>query len=201
MIGINNLYLIILLSLILTNYILYFSLNIVYSMLALLLSFFLTFILLILLNIEFLALLFIIIYMGAVAIIFLFIIMMMEIKFDKRISLKSTILIASSIFLYFILYNIIFQKSSSTSILAFITENFDKNNINSIIYNDIYIFSQCLYNYHYVYVLLAGFLLLLALIGALILTQTFNYQVNTNINKKHPTTKIISKSSYLYQYN
>ena len=60
------------------------SRNAVHSVLALIFSFFNASCLFILLNAEFLAYLFLIVYVGAIAILFLFVVMMLTIKDKKR---------------------------------------------------------------------------------------------------------------------
>ena len=67
-------------TLVLNNFFVYFSMNPVHSVLFLILAFVNASFILILFQIEFLALLFIIVYVGAIAVLFLFIVMMLNIK-------------------------------------------------------------------------------------------------------------------------
>ena len=145
----------------------YLTLNPVHSVLFLILSFIASSFILLLFKVEFIAMLFILIYVGAIAILFLFIVMMLNIKknlFDTRLNIY--ILIGSLSILFFILI--------SLDILASNYYTFQPTDFisNSLIYfdsfSDIVIFGQSLYNYNIVLVIIAGLILLVAMIGAMI---------------------------------
>lgn len=150
----------------------------VFSLLFLVSSFILSSFLLFLLECEFLALLFIIIYVGAIAILFLFAIMMLE---TKLVDLKrNTIQYFPAGIIFFLLLII--------PLFSLINKHFGADLINSNnfylnIYqnwydlidstNDINVYGQVLYSYFVLQFLIAGLILLLILIGVVYLTNTF----------------------------
>ena len=83
--------------------------NAVYAVLFLILAFFSTMCILFLLNIDYLALLFILIYVGAITILFLFVVMMLKIKINDKNTTKflSFInIIISCLIIYNVLCNV-----------------------------------------------------------------------------------------------
>lgn len=158
------------------------SKNPIHAVLFLVLVFFNVSGLLILLGVEFLALLFLIIYVGAIAVLFLFIIMMLTIKIpDYKIIMYRYLpigLILGAGFLFQIL--VVFESELCSLILispnAIVHySNFYLNSI--IIWNfeirpitNIEVFGSVLYT-HYVYLfLISGIILLISMIGAITLT-------------------------------
>jgi NADH-quinone oxidoreductase subunit J len=134
--------------------------------------------LLFLLECEFLALLFIVVYVGAIAILFLFAIMMLE---SKQINLSRNAIkyfpvgIVFSVGLLIPILNIINNTFEDTS---FIFSSFYFNNyvnwydlIDST--NDVNVYGQILYSYFVLQFLVAGLILLLVLIGVVYLTNSF----------------------------
>jgi NADH-quinone oxidoreductase subunit J len=152
--------------------------NPLHSILLLTLIFLLTSILLFCLSAEFLALSFVIIYAGAIAILFLFIIMMLNIKKDNNtISFLKYTAVISLIFSYafprwfFIPLNNSFIEFDFLSNINYIWLNwFDEieffSNINTI--------GQVLYTNYFIYFLIAGFILFVGILGALSLTIKLN---------------------------
>lgn len=151
----------------------------VFSLLFLVLSFILSAFLLFLLECEFLALLFIVIYVGAIAILFLFAIMMLE---TKLVNLKRNTIQyfpAGLIFFLFLLiplFNIINTHFSDSEIIGL--NNFYLNNyqnwydlIDSTY--DINVYGQILYSYFVLQFLIAGLILLLILLGVVYLTNSY----------------------------
>lgn len=148
--------------------------NSVYSVLFLVLSFISSASLLFLLECEFIALLFIMIYVGAIAVLFLFVVMML----DTKVTSVSRDILKYFPFGSFI--GIIFLSE----IILFITEKFKNNpyldsfllnyytnwfdNIDSLI--EIETIGQILYTHYVLQFLIAGNILLLSVIGAVALT-------------------------------
>ena len=126
---------------------------------------------------EFLGLIFVIIYVGAIAVLFLFVIMMLNVKIQDQQSLSTNIFKGSyvvrffSIYLVFILILLllksIFSDYKSISETTASMLNFDS-------LNNIDVLGQFLYNYFLVSFLLAGLILLIALVGAIVLTLKFS---------------------------
>lgn len=149
----------------------FFSKNPVHSVLFLILSFLNSAFILLLFKIEFLALLFIIIYVGAIAILFLFIVMMLNIKkdlFDLKLNNFFIPFILSLFFLIFITFDFTFLENWNFL-------NYQFNYVPFIIdsFSDITVFGQTLYNYYLSLILIGGLILLVAMIGAIVLTFEF----------------------------
>jgi NADH-quinone oxidoreductase subunit J len=156
------------------------SRNPLYSVLSLVSVFLLSSVLVFSLEAEFLALSFVLIYVGAIAILFLFIVIMLDIKVRNT----STHLVGINAFIFLIFFS---------ALLEFvITLDFNYTLMNTTNYNWINWFSeinhlsntqmlgQILYTYYYLFFLIAGFILFIALVGSLMLTVTLNksYKIN-----------------------
>ncbi len=164
----ENIQLILGLNLFISSLFVFVVSNPVHSVLFMILGFFNGAVILFLFGVEFLSLIFIIIYVGAIAILFLFVIMMLDIKLvdfeSNNMPYQIFLLIVTSIFLTFlkILINTTFYFNEE---LIFFT--FDSiSNINQI--------GQVIYNYYNLNFLLAGLILLVAMIGPIVLTLNFN---------------------------
>jgi NADH-quinone oxidoreductase subunit J len=155
-----------------------FSTNPVQSVLFLILTFCQAGVLLIMFNVDFFGLIFIIIYVGAIAVLFLFVIMMLNVKiqdnsgsmFLLKSNLGNFFIIISSFYAIFITLfatvGNIFSEEKIGTIENYMTHFDDLNNID--------ILGQVLYNYYFVCFLLSGLILLVALVGAIVLTLRFN---------------------------
>jgi NADH-quinone oxidoreductase subunit J len=150
--------------------------NPVYSVLFLVLSFISASCILFFLECEFLSLLFIIIYVGAIAVLFLFVVMMLDVK-TTNFSKDTVKYFPFGIFVGFAF---LFE------VLTVISENFKKNPYReSILYNsyqnwyekldtltEVEALGQMMYTHYVLQFLIAGLILFLALIGAVILTNS-----------------------------
>ena len=153
------------------------SKNPIYALLSLISVFFSTIIILLMLNVEFLALIFLIIYVGAVAILFLFVIMMFNLK--KLQEREVPLNLWYSIFVYLTLapkaYYVITQHIYKFLISKDLRVRSSISNYPDLLYyfnyktNDILIFSNLLYNYYSYIFLLTGMILLTAMIGSIVL--------------------------------
>lgn len=149
--------------------------NPIYSLLFLILLFFMAAIILLTIKVEFFALLLIVVYVGAVAILFLFVIIMLKIKlrksfFSPLFILFLALLLFCSISLYLYFNNFLYLLNYKFFMDTFININFCLfDNIKSLM-----VIGQFFYNYFIVILLIAGFLLLVALIGAIVLTLDFS---------------------------
>ena len=168
--------------------------NSIYSVLFLVLSFISASGLLILLKCEFLALMFIIIYVGAIAVLFLFVVMMLDLKVmnNKKDILK-----------YFPFGSLI-GGVFLTEIMLIVTEAFKANPYTNYFLNNNYFswytrlenfteiqsIGQVVYTQYVLQFLIAGNVLLLATIAAVVLT------INTNVNtdKKQIIFKQLSRN-------
>jgi NADH-quinone oxidoreductase subunit J len=155
----------------------------VFSLLFLVSSFIFASFILFFLECELLALLFIIVYVGAIAVLFLFAIMMLE---SKLTDLSRSVMRYVPIGLIFAVV-LLFPQ------LREISSNFDKNMYYDLFYQnsfqnwydlvdsttDVEVYGQVLYSYFVLQLLIAGLILLLVLIGVVYLTNNFNVSKQT----------------------
>lgn len=149
--------------------------NPVHSVLFLILTFCNAAAILLLLNVEFLGLIFIIVYVGAIAVLFLFVVMMLNVKIysSKSFSQKPFIFLAGfiSISQIFLLLEKTFSNSNTliandtVSVVSFLDS-----------LSSIDVLGQALYNNYIICFLIAGLVLLVAMIGAIVLTLNFSSQ-------------------------
>jgi NADH-quinone oxidoreductase subunit J len=147
----------------------FLSTNPIHSIIFLILSFCCSACILILFYVDFLALIFIVIYVGAIAILFLFIVMMINVKFTSLNQNRlNPFVFGMCTFFFIISYTFFSEIFSFENIKNFSYENsFDNlNNIDCL--------GQILYNYFSSCFLIAGIVLLIAIIGAVILTLNFS---------------------------
>ena len=158
--------------------------NAIYSIFFLILVFCNATFLLLLLNAEFLALTIILVYIGAVSVLFLFVVMMLDIKqIDKKeknlfFFVPINIIIGFSILL--IIYFLLFKDL--TYILNISSYKYFYYEWSNIIYSfsNIELLGQFLYTYGFTYFIQSALILLLAMIGAIVLTM----QTNQNIKRQ-----------------
>lgn len=169
----------------------YFSTSIFHSMLNFLVSLFIIVFIAYLEGIEFISLLYIMVYATAVVILFVFMIMMLDIKDSTKLdsSLSLSIYLIISVFIFFV---IITQDLGNTKLitLVYLFDNL----------TDILVFAQSLFNYTYSLVLIAGIVLFVALIGALALV-TNPLKKSISYLGTELTDKAKSKSSFILRYN
>lgn len=190
---INFLFYLFSLILILSSFMVIIVQNAVHSVLFLVLSFISSASLLFLLECEFVALLFIMIYVGAIAVLFLFVVMMLDVK---TLNIKKDIV---KYFPFGSFIGIIFL----TEILLVVSDTFKTNPyINSSLFNyytnwldkidsltELESIGQLLYTHYVLQFLIAGNILLLSVIGAVSLTINTNY-----ITKKQVIFKQLSRT-------
>ena len=186
--------------------------NPIFSVLFLIFSFFNVSALLFIFNFEFLPITFLVVYVGAVAVLFLFVLMMLNIKLAELIDNYYSFLPLGLIFGRLFIYQLIFllrfdfevienldkfsifylRDFSNTTILLkadFLNLNYAFTNIKMVGFA---LFSNFLYHF-----LLSGFVLLLAMLAAIVLTLqkyfvTKNHNVYKQILKDYNNTLINS---------
>jgi NADH-quinone oxidoreductase subunit J len=150
----------------------------VFSLLFLIASFIFASFMLLLLECEFLALMFIIVYVGAVAILFLFAIMMLETK-SSDLSKNALKQVPLGFFFGFILL---------LPLMLEISSNFDASSLYNTFYfnwrkmhvpfaeasSDIAVYGKLLYTYFVLQFLVTGLILLVVLVGVVSLTNNYN---------------------------
>lgn len=159
-----------------------FSTSPIESVLFLILAFCIAGIILFLFNLDFFGIMFIIIYVGAIAVLFLFVVMMLNIKlqynFLDRFTFRNILYVLIVLFLLYVIFLNLYSQIFIEIPFLF---NSDLLYSHTIIEKDIFdhlnnikVFGQVLYNYFSLYVPLAGFILLIALVGVIVLTLHFN---------------------------
>lgn len=149
--------------------------NPIYSVLFLMLSFINIAILLLILGVEFLPVIFLVIYVGAISILFLFVIMMMDIKFNLLTNKKvfSNFYFISKLVLFLLILSFIyFLLIKGAGLEDF---NYFVNWINlSYTTYDIKVIGFILYNFYYYYFILIGIILFVAMVGCISLVVDSN---------------------------
>jgi len=181
------------LLLVLSGLMVAFSANPVESVLFLILTFFNAGAILVMFNAEFLGLIFIIVYVGAIAVLFLFVVMMLNVKIHENIFAKLfSNNIRNSILAFFFIYLV------SVILFVYLNSIFHSQNVNTefnnsaLLFdalNNIDILGQVLYNYYLICFLVAGLILLVALIGAIVLTLRFN-----RVHKSQITSRQLART-------
>ena len=150
----------------------------VFSLLFLIASFIFSAFMLFMLECEFLAFLFIIVYVGAVAILFLFVVMTIEIKSDNLAKNVSKHMFVGVFFCFIFLFFLMF-KISLTFNTNIIYNSFYCNKMKNFRalaegISDIEVYGQVLYSYFVLQFLLTGLILLVVLVSVVYLTNSYN---------------------------
>ena len=162
-----------------SSFIMILSKNPIYSIFSLILSILSAAIILLLSKIEFLAYIFIIVYVGAIAVLFLFVIMMLNIKVSQSTIVDFSTWEFYCLLLFFpkmMLMVKVVIESYFFEINYYSREISEINDLLQInkIYSDVYIFSNLLYDHFAFVFLLSGVVLLISMIGALVITSNKN---------------------------
>jgi len=159
------------------------SRNPLHSVLFLVTSFLSASMLLFLFENEFLALFFLIIYLGAIAILFLFVVMMLDIKYRElqasKLYFPVGILIGSTLLVE--VYGAFSKVFSKYTNISGQEHNLYLNWYDTLdVLPDLYVFGQVFYTHYVLQILIAGLILYLAVIGVAFLTvkSAFNRTVN-----------------------
>lgn len=178
-------------SAILSSLIVITSKNPIHSIFALVVSFANVSILLILLGVEFLGLLFLIVYVGAIAILFLFVVMMLNIKLVELLDNATRYIpigILIGIIFYIELSLFLPSIHEMTSFHSISTFDF----LNVLPFNNILLIAEYLYTDFGHFFLFASVILLVAMLAAIVLTlshsinvkrQDLFVQINTDYHK------------------
>jgi NADH-quinone oxidoreductase subunit J len=162
--------------------------NPVHSVLFLILTFINAAGLLFLLEIEFLSFIFIVVYVGAIAVLFLFVVMMLDIKIvENNQNFSKVFCVSGLVMLGTTFVNESFNNESDYLYSLNISVNwFNKLDLVTNIEG----LGQILYTYYFVYIIIVGVLLLIAMLGAIVLTLVINKN-----NRLQATYNQISRSS------
>ena len=160
------------------------SRNPVHSVLFLILAFCSSSGLLILIEAEFMAMIFIVVYVGAIAVLFLFVVMMLNIKISEVIDeIYQYLPVGGLIGIIFLLEVFIIvdndfvpllsNGSEASAYVDWSTQIDNVTNLSSL--------GQVLYTHYAITFLMAGIVLLVAMIGAIVLTM----QIRTTVRRQH----------------
>ncbi len=171
-----------------------FSNNAVHSVLYLIFTFFNSAILFLLMNAEFLAMTIVIVYVGAIAVLFLFVVMMLNITESE---------IKEGFLKYFPFGLILITIFIAELFLVFNFQNFPipeniKINLNEPVFiesSNTKLIGLFLYTDYFIIFQISGFILLLAMIGAIVLAQSDERRLKytSSISQKKVTKKDIIK--------
>jgi len=158
--------------------------NPVHSVLFLILSFCSSSGLLILLEAEFMAMIFIVVYVGAIAVLFLFVVMMLNIKISEVVEeVYQYLPVGGFIGIIFFLEVILIVDNDFVPLISSNGNPTDyiqwSGGIDSV--SNMSSLGQVLYSYYALAFLMAGIILLVAMIGAIVLTM----QIRTTVRRQH----------------
>lgn len=154
--------------------------NPVYSVLFLILVFFNAAGLLVLLGLDFFAMIFLVVYVGAIAVLFLFVVMMLNIKIaeinEKRLRYLPIGGVLGLLFLFEIL---LIVDNDLIPLLLYNTEHFlEFKNLSFVNWSEnlqtvtnIQAIGNLVYTYYFYFFLMSSIILLIAMIGAIVLTM------------------------------
>jgi NADH:ubiquinone oxidoreductase subunit 6 (subunit J) len=139
-------------------------------------------IILLLTHVEFLAYIFILVYVGGIAILFLFIIIMLNIKassLNKQSAKNNLIYGFFFSIIFFLKLNMLFLLLKKSFINSYFIDHFSMtkfpalhpgdDTLNIILSNDIKVFGLILYTHYFFYFLLVGLILLVTMVCVLVL--------------------------------
>ena len=158
------------------------ALNPVYSVFFLVLVFLSVSGMLFTVELDFLPLGFVIVYVGAIAILFLFVVMMLSIKLT---SLSNPFFNSLPVLLFFLVgfYTCVYVAFSSPFVYTTFLEDQQRRNISwalSIdVLSNVEALGHVLYTYYFILLLISGIVLLVAMVGSISLTLQFNKKLKS----------------------
>jgi NADH-quinone oxidoreductase subunit J len=154
----------------------------IFSLLFLVLSFIMSAFILFIFECEFLALIFIVIYVGAIAVLFLFAVMLLDAKLQNLSRNIFTKLPLGFLFSLLFLIPIFYQIGVELKISKFFFSDSNYINWYDVIdsIQDLSSYGEILYSYFMLQFLLVGIILLGVLIGIVYLTNTYSTNQNTD---------------------
>ena len=139
----------------------------------------------ILLNIDFIALIFLIVYVGAIAILFLFVIMMLNLTDLEGVGDMSNYIPIGSVMGVFLLFEIfiigreaiVYSKEETDYANLMDVLDFGDVSIEIIKFSNLEALGRILYTDYFYSFILASFILLVAMIGAIVLTHELGIEL------------------------
>ena len=177
-----------------------FSQHSIFSLLFLVASFIFSAFLLFILECEFLALIFLVVYVGAIAVLFLFAVMMLESKLNNLSKNSMKYVPVGFVFSFFLLTPLLRE------IFIDFKKNCDSNHFYLNIYqnwydlidsiSDVEVCGQIIYSFYVLQFLISGLILLLILVGVVFLTNNFVAKQTTD--QSQSLFKQLSRNSKLF---
>ncbi len=164
------------------------SKNSITSVLYLICVYILSALILLLLGAEFLSVIIVIIYIGAISILFLFVIMMLNLRIvEVYNSLVSYFPIGSFLGIFFFIeFFFLIKNDLNFLTFTYISNNFLELGIisNNLLWakSNLYLLGDILYNSYSYLLIVAGLILLLAMVGSMVLTIDIHYH-NVEVKK------------------
>lgn len=159
--------------------------------------------LLVLLEVEFLAMIFLMVYVGAIAVLFLFVVMMLNVRIiEFNISMLRYLPIGGLIALIFLLEIFLIVDSDLIPLFSHVDSAFEFIQWNQKIdtLTNIETLGELMYTYYFYLFLVAGLILLVAMIGAIVLTM----HKRTNVKRQDifdQVTRDFEKAIILKKHN
>jgi NADH:ubiquinone oxidoreductase subunit 6 (subunit J) len=197
------------------SFFLIFISNPIYSVISLIIIYFFVAFVLLCFETYFLSVIFILIYLGAVVVLFLFIVMMLNIKIQNTLKIFNIIPLFFLISLFFFFFQNIFlfkEKNFTNylemdeSLLYNFLDFFSIFKMLSLYIDNIYLlnigflkenyilFGFLLYSYFYVEIIIASYILLLAMVGCITLTLIKDIE---NKKKQEPMEQLLQSNVFL----
>lgn len=153
------------------------SKNAIYSVLFLILVFFNTSGILLLLGVDFFSMVFLVVYVGAIAVLFLFVVMMLHIKINEMTEKKlKYIPLGLSVGLLFLFQIVYITEKESLPMLS-IFPSFENIIEDAKFATNIQNIGYILYTHNAIHFILASFILFVAMLGAIVLTIQKNIYI------------------------
>jgi NADH:ubiquinone oxidoreductase subunit 6 (subunit J) len=197
------------------SFFLIFLSNPIYSVISLIVVYLFVAFVVLCFDIHFLAVVFILIYLGAVVVLFLFIVMMLNIKIQSTLKIFNIFPLIFLILGFFFFFNSVFSFKetdfwvyidtdlykelnvfdfySKYRMLSFFTENGYLTNLKFSKENYV-LFGFLLYTYFYVEIIVASYILLLAMVGCITLTLIKDSE---NIKRQEPMEQLLHRNMFL----
>lgn len=154
--------------------------NPIQSLLALIVVFALSSMLFMILGIEFISLLIFLIYVGAIAVLFLFIIMMLNLKIVELQNYYLRYLPVGSFIIFFFFFELVFFIYVE---FFYVYLNYSFLNWSKILFleDNIFLISTIIYTYYIIYFICLALILLVSMIGSIILVINWGNLKNRNM--------------------
>jgi NADH:ubiquinone oxidoreductase subunit 6 (subunit J) len=185
------LFLIFSLNIIISSLFVVFSINPIHSILFLIFAFVNGAAVLLSLHVEFISILFIVVYVGAIAVLFLFAVMLLNLRITEFNENLIRYVPIGLVLLFAFLYQMSIIVNYNSTIIDIVDEyNFTTwiNNIFEI--TNIKLIGQILYTDYFILFIIISMILLLVMVGAIVLTL----RERTDISKRQDTFKQVDRS-------